>query len=52
MIVLLLIVVTLWGVVLYNRWHDRRAFCLGAAGYLGLSPHADPGIGGFATKMG
>jgi len=26
MIALLLIVVALWGLVLYDRWHDRRAF--------------------------
>ena len=26
MFVLLLIVVALWGMALYDRWHDRRAF--------------------------
>jgi hypothetical protein len=26
MVVLLLIIVALWGLVLYDRWHDHRAF--------------------------
>src|ERR1700744_5979937 len=26
MVVLLLVVVALWGMILYEKWHDRRAF--------------------------